>query len=206
MRKWETLDTTDNDEQTIPDKSKRLKKTYCILFIIVVLVVLIIWSTTRKLYYDSGEEQDIPITARIMGHYKKYHCDDKGFDCCYIYTRDKKYKIDPKYIVAEDSNSSNCPTFMEIINKYKQYIHKYEREDNCTNTECCKIDVTYDLQKRQYSNINKPIIDVNKNKCPSIFHMIYLNTHGYPDPDCDYYILVGLLLIVILMWLCDNCN
>ena len=44
MREWETLDTTDNDEQTIPDKSKRLKKTCCILSIIVVLVVLLIWS------------------------------------------------------------------------------------------------------------------------------------------------------------------
>ena len=81
MRKWETLDATDNDEQTKMDKSKRLKKTCCILFVLVVLVVLLIWSTTRNLYYDSGEEQDIPITARIYGHvrFKKYHCDDKGF-------------------------------------------------------------------------------------------------------------------------------
>ena len=68
MSKWETLDTTDKDEQTKMDKSKRLKKIYCILSIIVVLVVLLIWSTTRNLYYDSGEEQDIPITARIYGH------------------------------------------------------------------------------------------------------------------------------------------
>ena len=198
MSKWETLDATDNDEQTKMDKSKRLKKTCCILFVLVVLVVLLIWSTTRNLYYDSGEEQDIPITARIYGHvrFKKYHCDDKGFDCCYIYTRDKRYKIDPRYIVASDKDSSNCPTFSEIVNKYKHYINKYEREDKCTNTHCCKLDVTYDLQKRYNGHINNTIIDVNKHICPNIYHMIYLHTHGYPDPDTDLIIMVILLSLL----------
>lgn len=206
MSKWETLDTTDKDEQTKMDKSKRLKKIYCILSIIVSLVVLITWSITRNLYYDSGEEQDIPITARIIGHghYKKYHCDDMGFDCCYIYTQDKQYKIDPRYVVASDKESSNCPTFVEIINKYKQYIHKYEREDNCTNTQCCKLDVTYDLQKRYNDHINNTIIDINKHICPNIYHMIYLHTHGYPDPDLDFELLLGFIVFTLFVWLCTN--
>lgn len=205
MIKWKTLNTNDDDEQTEMDKSKRSKKTCCILFVIVVLVVLIIWSTTRNLQYDSGKEQDIPVTARLIGHghYKKYHCNDMGFDCCYIYTRDKRYKIDPRYIVASDIDSSNCPSFMEIVNKYKHYIHKYEREDNCTDTQCCKLDVSYDLQKRQDSNINKRIIDVNKHVCPNIYHMIYLHTHGYPDPDADTIILLLLLSILLIWWLCS---
>ena len=59
---------------------------------------------------DSWDNHSYSIEARLIGgmHNNKIHrCDDRGFDCCYLYTEQHNYQFNPKYIVGEDEEGSN---------------------------------------------------------------------------------------------------
>jgi len=194
---------TDRSKEMDRSKCKRLLLVGCVLIIIVIILIIVLWDVFHKISYESNDERDIPITARVFSHsHHHYHCNDAGFDCCYIYTPDKKYKIDPSRIVAKDNNSTNCPTYMEIVNRYKDYINTYNLDENCNQSECCKMDVTYDLSKRFNINMHTNVIQLDRKNCPDTHYLIYLYTNRYPDPNMGGgFVIILILLGCCLLWL-----
>lgn len=187
-----------------------------ILFILMFIgyIALMYWV----MHVDDGDDGDgrnisspspEDITARfVMHNHRTYRCDDGGFDCCYIYTNDHKYKFKPKYFVGRDEEGSNCPTLKEIVNKYNHYLEKYDISANCSEVPCCHVNNTKENKIRNHREeyeILEIHEELNKKKpCSSISYLMYIHVKNYPDPDQDLYILGVLLCIGGCLMSCGN--
>lgn len=226
---WSEVSSSDDEEQGLKvPKSPNVvytndyKNRNCICALI--LCILIFVGYLLLMYWvmhvnDEGDQNissssPEDITARLIGgmHNRRiYRCDDRGFDCCYIYTNNHRYKFDPKYFVGRDEEGSNCPTLKEIVNKYNSYLEKYDISANCSEVPCCHVDNTKENNIRNHRD-EYEILEIHeelkviyrKTTCSSIPHLMYMYVHNYPDPNSDLYLLGGLLCIIICLNICNK--
>lgn len=231
------LKSTEPSNVILIDKENYKNKKFicsmlCLLILFIVYLLLMNWvfhvnDGGSQEYHGSQEISEYPessdssgyhsysITARlggVMAHHNRVHrCDDRGFDCCYLYTEKHNYQFNPKYIVGEDEEGSNCPSLKDIVGRYNEYLKLYEMNANCTEVVCCHVDNTQENKIRNHRDevetlvIKKVKQNNNLKSCPSISHLMYMEMNHYPDPNQDLYILVGLLaLLCCLLGLSSN--
>ena len=236
---WIEVSSSDEDEEkglkavqsprvirTDDYKNKRfIFSMGCVLILFIGYLFLMQWvfyvndggSEEISEYPESSDSSgyhsySIEASARFMGHNHRIHrCDDRGFDCCYIYTEQHNYQFNPKYIVGEDEEGSNCPSLKAIVGRYNDYLKLYEMNANCTEVACCHVDNTQEnkirnhLDKVETLEIQSEVKPNNHLKsCPSISHLMYMETHHYPDPNQDLYILCGLGVLLCCWGMCSN--
>lgn len=217
------VSTSDEDEEiglkapqspkVIRTGGKRILYSMIVLFIILCMFLLImIWVFQDNDYSGYSHNPITQTTARIYHHnHRIYKCDDRGYDCCYIYTKDNKYQFKPRYIVGIDEQGSNCPSLEMIVYKYNQYLELYNNNANCSETKCCLIDNTEENKFRnhheeyellQIETESKVINGVST--CPTIPHLMYMHANNYPDPNEDLYIILALLFVFIFFMGCGG--
>tara|TARA_Y100001958_G_scaffold154556_1_gene143710 strand:- start:610 stop:1434 length:825 start_codon:yes stop_codon:yes gene_type:complete len=213
-------------------KNKRfICSMLCVLILFIGYLLLMLWlfhvnDEGSEGYHGSQEISEYPessdssgyhsysIEARamFMGHNHRIHrCDDRGFDCCYLYTEQHNYQFNPKYIVGEDEEGSNCPSLKGIVGRYNDYLELYEMNANCSEVVCCHVDNTKENKIRNHRDEVETLViksEVKPNNhlksCPSISHLMYMETQHYPDPNQDLYILGGLFALLCLWGICSN--
>ena len=214
---WTEVSSSDEDEEkglkavqsprvirTEDYKNKRfIFSMGCVLILFIGYLFLMQWVFHVN---DGGSEgTSSSITARIGGfHHRIYRCDDRGFDCCYIYTEQHNYQFIPKYIVGKDEEGSNCPSLEAIVGRYNHYLEIYEMDANCTEVKCCLVDNTQENKIRNHQDevetlVIKSEVKLGGNKCPSISHLMYMETHHYPDPNRDIHMMI-ILFCILLFW------
>ena len=223
---WAEVSSSDEDEEkglkavqsprvirTDDYKNKRfICSMLCVLILFIGYLLLMLWVFHVN---DEGSEgTSSSITARAGGfhHNNRIHrCDDRGFDCCYIYTEQHNYQFNPKYIVGEDEEGSNCPSLKAIVGRYNDYLKLYEMNANCTEVACCHVDNTFENKIRNHRDevetleIQSEVKPNNHLKsCPSISHLMYMETQHYPDPNQDLYILGGLFALFACWGICSS--
>ena len=223
---WTEVSSSDEDEEKglkafqsprvirIDDyKNKRfICSMLCVLILFIGYLLLMLWVFHAN---DGGSEgTSSSITARAGGfHYNHriHRCDDRGFDCCYLYTEQHNYQFNPKYIVGEDEEGSNCPSLKGIVGRYNDYLELYEMNANCSEVVCCHVDNTKENKIRNHRDEVETLViksEVKPNNhlksCPSISHLMYMETQHYPDPNQDLYILGGLCALLCLWGICSN--
>ena len=147
-----------------------------------------------------------------MGHNHRIHrCDDRGFDCCYLYTEQHNYQFNPKYIVGKDEEGSNCPSLEDIVKRYNEYLEEYEMNANCSEVVCCHVDNTKENKIRNHRDEVETLViksevkpNIHLKSCPSISHLMYMETQHYPDPNQDLYILCGLGVLLCCLGIFSN--
>jgi hypothetical protein len=206
------LETSDLDEEkginsprspTSPKviiSARNYERECCVSFVIIFLLLL--FMVVFKMLFPDSQTEDVSgtnkLTAKIYSQYSRNHhrCDDKGFDCCYIYTKGHNYQISPRYIVAKDEVSSNCPSLTKLVNGYNNYLNDYDYNVNCTEVTCCKIDNSEEIKVRYHSDAHE-LLEVNieskgkgrKNTCPKVEELISKYIHNYPSPYEDMILL-----------------
>jgi len=186
---------------------RNYERECCVSFVIIFLLLL--FMVVFKMLFPDSQTEDVSgtnkLTAKIYGHSNHHHyrCDDRGFDCCYIYTKGHNYQISPRYIVAKDEVSSNCPSLTRLVNGYNNYLNDYDNNVNCTEVTCCKIDNSEEIKVRYHSDAHE-LLEVNleskekggKSTCPKIEELISKYVHNYPSPYEDY-ILLSILGVIV---------
>lgn len=219
---WSEVTSSDEDEDEdeeqglkIPRSPKIIRtddvrnKKYiysmlCLLLLFIGYLYLMLWVFHAN---DEGsEDKSISITARVGAfhhNHRIYRCDDRGFDCCYLYTEQHDYQFNPRYIVGKDEEGSNCPSLEDIVKRYNDYLEEYEINANCTEVQCCHVDNTKENKVRNHRDevetlvIESEVKMINQvSTCPSIPHLMFMETHGYPDPNQDLYIMASLVGIL----------
>jgi len=183
---------------------------YCIGFSLFISILGLCTLIAVPIYKDSQtiSNTTLPnpsiVSARAGGAwprgfhstYHKFHCDDRGYDCCYIYAK-HTHKISPEVAVGIDESGSNCPTLVTLINNYNKYIDQYFTPKNCSEVECCTIDASRDLSVRYNETFKDSLYEIKEEVCPTIAAIIYKYELGYPDPKSDY-IVLGVILSAFL--------
>ena len=186
---------------------RNYERECCITFVIIILLVL--FMIVFKMLFPDSQTEDVSgtnkLTAHLYSHNYRHHyrCDDRGFDCCYIYTKGHNYQISPRFIVAKDEVSSNCPSLTKLVNGYNNYLNDYDNNVNCTEVTCCKIDNSEEIKVRYHSDAHE-LLEVNleskekggKSTCPKIEELISKYVHNYPSPYEDY-ILLSILGVIV---------
>jgi len=194
-------------------KNKRfIFSMVCLLILFITYLLIMLWVFHAN---DEGSEgTSSSITARV-GHFHHNHrihrCDDRGFDCCYLYTEQHNYQFNPRYMVGKDEEGSNCPSLEAIVGRYNDYLELYEMNVNCTEVSCCHVDNTKENKIRNHRDevetleIEMQFKVINHvTTCPSIPDLMFMETHHYPCPNQDMYIL-GVLFGLICFWgICSN--
>jgi hypothetical protein len=194
-------------------KNKRfICSMVCVLLLFIWYLLIMQWMFHAN---DEGSgETDGPITARVgrFHHNHRIHrCDDRGFDCCYLYTEQHNYQFNPKYIVGKDEEGSNCPSLEGIVGRYNDYLELYEMNANCTEVPCCHVDNTRENKIRNH-RVEVELLEIKSelkvinhvNTCPSINDLMFMETHHYPDPNQDLYIMVALFGLLFFWGLCSK--
>ena len=218
---WQDSKTSDSDEENGTNSSpapsspkvirpnKKCSMRRCIVFLVLV-IILIVCIIFKLLFYNSIPTQDDvsgsnKLLAKVYSHDNHYvhRCDDRGFDCCYIYTAEKNIQISPRYIVAKDESGSNCPSLKKLVNGYNDYLNDYDNNVNCSEVSCCKIDNSKE-NKIRYNHDFHEILEVElkaKNNngvstCPKVDELISKYIHNYPSPYEDI-IFLSILGVII---------
>ena len=220
---WAEVSSSDEDEEkglkavqsprvirTKDYKNKRfIFSMGCVLILFIGYLLLMQWVFHVN---DEGSEgTSSSITARVGGfhhNHRIYRCDDRGFDCCYLYTEEHNYQFNPKYIVGKDEEGSNCPSLEAIVHRYNHYLELYEMDANCTEVVCCHVDNTKENKIRNHRDevetlVIKSEVKLAGPKCPSISELMYMEINHYPDPNQDLYIIGGLFALLCLWGICD---
>ena len=223
---WAEISSSDEDEEkglkvvqspkvirTEKYKNKRFVcSIMCVLILFIGYLLIMMWVFHAN---DEGSEgTSSSITARVGSFHHShriYRCDDRGFDCCYLYTEQHNYQFNPKYIVGKDEEGSNCPSLEAIVRRYNDYLELYEMNANCTEVVCCHVDNTKENKIRNNRDEVETLViksEVKPNNhlksCPSIPHLMFMETHHYPDPNQDLYILGGLFALLCFWGICSN--
>lgn len=223
---WAEVSSSDEDEEkglkavqsprvirTDDYKNKRfICSMGCVLILFIGYLLLMQW-----VFYvnDGGSEgTSSSIAARVGAfhhNHRVYSCDDRGFDCCYLYTEQHNYQFNPKYIVGKDEEGSNCPSLEAIVRRYNDYLELYEMNANCSEVTCCHVDNTKENKIRNHRDEVETLViktEVKPNNhlksCPSISHLMYMETHDYPDPNQGLYIIGALFALLCCWGICSN--
>jgi hypothetical protein len=217
---WQDIKTEDPDEEIgiISPRSPNPPKVIqndkrCsmrkILALLVIIIILILFIIIFKILFSNSQTEDVSgsnkLLARIYrpaNHYV-HRCDDRGFDCCYIYTAEKNIQISPRYIVAKDEVGSNCPSLKKLVNGYNDYLNDYDNNVNCSEVSCCKIDNSKE-NKIRYNHDLHEILEVELegkkqhgvSTCPKVDELISMYIHNYPSPyeDIIFLSVIGVIL------------
>jgi len=187
--------------------SRNYERECCVSFVII--FILLLFMVVFKMIFPDSQTEDVSdtnkLTAHLYGKHSRHHyrCDDRGFDCCYIYTKGHNYQIPPRYIVAKDEVSSNCPSLTKLVYGYNNYLNDYDYNVNCTEVTCCKIDNSEEIKVRYHSDAHE-LLEVNleskekggKSICPKIEELISKYIHNYPSPYEDV-ILLSILGVIV---------
>lgn len=222
---WQELSSSsDEEEGKAPQSPKvirtgneyRNKRFICSMLCLLILFIGYLLIMQWVFHENDGTYE--PISDSIMASANRFHhnsrihrCDDRGFDCCYIYTEQHNYQFNPRYILGKDEQGSNCPSLKDIVNRYNNYLELYEMNANCTEVQCCHVDNTKENKIRNHRDeVETLVIESELNvinhvtTCPSIHHLMYMESHNYPDPNRDLYIIGGIFVILICWVLCSQ--
>ena len=194
-------------------KNKRFISSLVCVLILFIGFLFIVYCVFHV--NDEGSEGTISsITARIGGfhhNHRIHRCDDKGFDCCYLYTEQQHYQFNPRYMVGKDEEGNNCPSLEGVVGRYNDYLEIYELNANCTEVQCCHVDNTKENKIRNHRDEFEILEIKSESKvinhvttCPSIPRLMFMETHHYPDPNRDLYIIGGLFAILFCWGLCNT--
>jgi len=183
---------------------RNYERECCVTFVIIFLLLL--FMVVFKMLFSDSQTEDVSgqnkLLAKVYGHTNHiYRCDDRGFDCCYIYTKEKHIQINPRYIVEKDSVGSNCPSLTKLVNLYNDYLNEYDNNVNCSKVTCCEIDNSEEIKERYGSDDHEMLeVDVESkhggSTCPKATELISKYVHNYPSPYEDLYLLTILGAIV----------
>jgi len=219
---WSEVTSSDEDEEQglkIPQSPKiirtddiRNKRFICGLYVLLIVFVLYLLFLMQLIFHgnDEGSESITASLNRFHHNHRIYRCNDRGFDCCYLYTEQHNYQFNPRYMVGKDEGGSNCPSLEDIVNRYNDYLEYYEMNANCTDVQCCHVDNTKENKVRNHRDENE-ILEIRMelkvingiSTCPSILRLMYMETHGYPNPNRDLYILLGFFMLLFCWGLSD---
>ena len=80
---------------------------------------------------------------------------------------------------------------------------------NCSDVVCCHVDNTKENKIRNHLNevetlVIESEVKLGGTKCPSISDLMFMETHNYPDPNRDLYIIGALFGILFFWGLCSR--
>lgn len=172
---------------------------------VVIIFLLLLFMIVFKMLFSDSQTEDVSgtnkLSAKLYSHnnHHIHRCDDRGFDCCYIYTKEKHIQIDPRYIVETDSVGSNCPSLTKLVNGYNHYLNEYDNNVNCTRVTCCEIDNSEEIKERYGSDAHEMLeveleskSEHGRSTCPKVNELISKYIHNYPSPYEDLYLLAIL--------------
>ena len=180
---------------------RNYERECCVSFVIIFLLLL--FMVVFKVLFPDHQTEDVSdqnkLLAKVYGNPSNHihRCDDRGFDCCYIYTKEKHIQINPKYIVGKDSVGSNCPSLTKLVNLYNDYLNDYDNNVNCSKVTCCEIDNSEEIKER-YGSDSHEMLEVeieskhDGGTCPKVNELISKYIHNYPSPYEDLYLLAIL--------------
>ena len=175
------------------------KRNGCVGFIgcLVIIVLLLFVRFTYR--WEEDSVGSIHLEARVGGawyvHHKPPSCSD--LDCCHIHTKNEDYTISPRRIVKQDKMGTNCPSLSTLVTNYNVHHVRYFGIVNCSETNCCSIDIFWDELIRNNITVEEYIIPVvalkgNVDTCPTIKTLIV----GY---EKYYYEENGSTIIIMVM-------